>query len=495
MDESTYILITAVGAKSAEPTMKGAQKISKDVFKFRPPNPSDARIDPELTKIIGKKETLGRPSFTSNPTLWRNWMFETLKRKLSGIIQKFKDLVGLQEAKLSEPTAQLLHPYIQEDYADLFKLAQKMKSRFRKETFSENLLLLHPGLRKNYQGLGKLVEEDKSLIDGKIDALIEDVQKHLPESNSFDLLSDKQKVAALKKTIHNLRQIYVEDQKALEISEKSTSETLKFVPRFLSWQVNGPDALQIFGKKMSIYQSCFLAQDKKSLQMWLSPNQKYLSKSFALLGPEGVLKIWLEKAIMENNQFKRLGLSGNKHDFVTKLEYLQGSLADLAYMDHDSGLYQPGSTMESKVAYQNKLKEIVGHEEKLIDILGSRDKLKEALEMITKLDFHKEFMQELKTPKSMTGYKVQFLNPWGQLRKYNPRMDPLYKELGLPSTESNSEEFNQWNKLLLKDVTYTLDVFVEREREEKNLKEILKPQRLKRLSKYLENSANVSPLE
>jgi hypothetical protein len=95
----------------------------------------------------------------------------------------------------------------------------------------------------------------------------------------------------------------------------------------------------------------------------------------------------------------------------------------------------------------------------------------------------------------MTGYKLQFLNPWGQLRKYNPRMDPLYKELGLPSTESNSEEFNQWNKLLLKDVTYTLDVFVEREREEKNLKEILKPQRLKRLSKYLENSANVSPLE
>jgi hypothetical protein len=82
MDESTYILITAVGEKSAEPTMKGAQKISKDVFKFRPPNPSDARIDPELTKIIGKKETLGRPSFTSNPTLWRSKYFSMMLRSL-----------------------------------------------------------------------------------------------------------------------------------------------------------------------------------------------------------------------------------------------------------------------------------------------------------------------------------------------------------------------------------------------------------------------------
>ena len=82
MGDGTEMAITTFGGKShcesAKPTVQGAGKISEDTFK--PPNPSDVCIDPELTRTIGRKKNVGRPSFISEPvSLGSKYFFMLLK--------------------------------------------------------------------------------------------------------------------------------------------------------------------------------------------------------------------------------------------------------------------------------------------------------------------------------------------------------------------------------------------------------------------------------
>jgi hypothetical protein len=93
---------------------------------------------------------------------------------------------------------------------------------------------------------------------------------------------------------------------------------------------------------------------------------------------------------------------------------------------------------------------------------------------------------------------MQLLIPYGILRNYNPKMEPLYKELGLPSpgqVQFLQEEHKKYLLLLSEDVGKTLDVYFKRENQEKILMEILTPEGLQLLGNHLKNSEKVSPLE
>ncbi|PLW50546.1 hypothetical protein PCASD_01393 [Puccinia coronata f. sp. avenae] len=106
-------------------------------------------------------------------------------------------------------------------------------------------------------------------------------------------------------------------------------------------------------------------------------------------------------------------------------------------------------------------------------------------------------MTEFMTPRSFTGYKLQLLSPYGLLHKYNPKMEPIYKELGLPSAGHGilPEGYCKYLIPLVEDVVETLDAYYKREKQEKILMKILRPEDLQRLGNYLKNSEKVSPLE
>jgi hypothetical protein len=134
-----------------------------------------------------------------------------------------------------------------------------------------------------------------------------------------------------------------------------------------------------------------------ALQKWLPKHQRYLSKSYSIMGPNEVLRPWLRKLIKQDDRFKSLGFSGKENEFLGILELIQYILADLAYMVHETGHFQTelidGAVVKEK--YEEILQEIDENEKELINILGGdRDKVKQALKMITKTNFHKEFMAE-----------------------------------------------------------------------------------------------------
>ncbi|PLW21041.1 hypothetical protein PCANC_03101 [Puccinia coronata f. sp. avenae] len=360
---------------------------------FRAVNEEKLHIDPTMAEITGKKQTLSRLRSSLNPISWGRWILKNLKGTLSRIIQKFKDLVGVQ----------------------------------KKSGLSENFL--HVALWE-HPGLQQLVQEDKS-IDDKIDEFTKVFLKDHSESETLDPALNKEEVAQLKKSLHELHNIWREDVKILQKSRSTTKAGDEIIHLT---NENVLNHFQTFGERMAQYRSQFLAEEQEALLEHLPRNQHYLINALD----------------------KRLGLGKTEEQ------------------------------VKAKVSISNAKFKIDIQEDALGKILGGHDKLYDLLETITNSDFHKDFMQELKMPRSMTGYKLQLLESWKRMVPFNEDKKLSYKELGLPNYEGhNPEEINKWATELDKDISKTLKVYLKREKEEKNLMKILKPEGFESLMNYM----------
>ncbi|PLW32854.1 hypothetical protein PCASD_13969 [Puccinia coronata f. sp. avenae] len=383
---------------------------------FRAVNEEKLHIDPTMAEITGKKQTLSRLRSSLNPISWGRWILKNLKGTLSRIIQKFKDLVGVQ----------------------------------KKSGLSENFL--HVALWE-HPGLQQLVQEDKS-IDDKIDEFTKVFLKDHSESETLDPALNKEEVAQLKKSLHELHNIWREDVKILQKSRSTTKAGDEIIHLT---NENVLNHFQTFGERMAQYRSQFLAEEQEDvLHQWL------------LFSP---------KLSLEEGRF-----------FFQELEKLEVGLVELklASLDKRLGLGKTEEQVKAEVSISNAKFKIDIQEDALGKILGGHDKLYDLLETITNSDFHKDFMQELKMPRSMTGYKLQLLESWKRMVPFNEDKKLSYKELGLPNYEGhNPEEINKWATELDEDISKTLKVYLKREKEEKNLMKILKPEGFESLMNYM----------
>jgi hypothetical protein len=245
----------------------------------------------------------------------------------------------------------------------------------------------------------------------------------------------------------------------------------------------------------------------------LLEEQRYLVKIFGLMGPEEFLKLWLQEALKEKITSKELAFQGNTAHFWGDLENMHRELFELTNLDQKLHLHKMDKEATDK-DYLDSVKEYVSlHEGYLMKYVGGRDELEKLLEKITDMDFHKQFMQELESecltiilqylsqlihvnqiflepslevPRSVTGYKLQFLESRELTHLENEDGKPIFQKLGLPiHKENDPEEIDKWLEELEKDISNTMEVYVKRDKEEKNLMHILKPEGFESLMNYL----------
>jgi hypothetical protein len=133
------------------------------------------------------------------------------------------------------------------------------------------------------------------------------------------------------------------------------------------------------------------------LRKSLPKHQKYLSRVFGFVGPENVLEPWLQAALEEKIQSGEFQFFRNPAGFLSELKLIQTDLADLARFHRNSPIVHIKTHPEPSGLDQKAISKIVKHEYQLIKLFGGRDKLKRALDNLEDMNFHKIFMQELKS--------------------------------------------------------------------------------------------------
>ncbi|PLW56372.1 hypothetical protein PCANC_03469 [Puccinia coronata f. sp. avenae] len=144
------------------------------------------------------------------------------------------------------------------------------------------------------------------------------------------------------------------------------------------------------------------------------------------MGPEKVLEPWFQAVIKKKIQSKELEFfgqeaevqstisksSGPEEEFLSELKSIETNLANLAISQRTSSSSVMGTKPWLALHYNE---DIAKNEEKLIKLLGGREKMNSALDMIFSMDFHKTFMNELKSPSSSYYYDLAFLEPFRYL--------------------------------------------------------------------------------
>jgi hypothetical protein len=137
------------------------------------------------------------------------------------------------------------------------------------------------------------------------------------------------------------------------------------------------------------------------------------------MGPEKVLEPWFQAVIKKKIQSKELEFfgqeaevqstisksSGPEEEFLSELKSIETNLANLAISQRTSSSSVMGTKPWLALRYNE---DIAKNEEKLIKLLGGREKMNSALDMIFSMDFHKTFMNELKSGSLLFFFRKAF---------------------------------------------------------------------------------------
>jgi hypothetical protein len=127
---------------------------------------------------------------------------------------------------------------------------------------------------------------------------------------------------------------------------------------------------------------------------YLTRKQQYLTHLLGFMGHRNVLAPYIEAAFKEEIKSGTLVLKQEmtEQQIVEKLDVIQMELAKLTGLHRD---FVSGSRVQ--VHYKPSTIKIDQLESELVDVFGSRNELKRALYFIEDMDFHRGFMQELKS--------------------------------------------------------------------------------------------------
>jgi hypothetical protein len=149
---------------------------------------------------------------------------------------------------------------------------------------AENFLHLYPALWEQHPGLLQLVQEDQS-IDERIDGFTKGFLKDCPGIESRDPVFNEEEVAQLKKSLHQLHNIWGKDAEALQKGCMTTEAINQLFPQSpLSKLLSRKNLLSqlIFGKRMAAYWSRLLAKRQEGgLPSFFSP-QSFLFSPLSL---------------------------------------------------------------------------------------------------------------------------------------------------------------------------------------------------------------------
>ncbi|PLW31175.1 hypothetical protein PCASD_22954 [Puccinia coronata f. sp. avenae] len=342
----------------------------------------------------------------------------------------------------------------------------------------------------------QLIGQDES-VDTKVQTFIEYSLTHNPElvskiKQEVNLEAPLHLRTKLTESFKNLHGIMVQGHKDQMIMKPLDDHILNRIQNIFLDGKHIPDSFEAFGafaKKMGAYKSQSLVRDREILRKVI-PNrkQKYLFRFLGFLGPGNVLSPQIRAAFVEKLASTALVLNKDRggKDFVENLELIQAGLADLArlYRENPDPLKTyPHIAKEHEVA----VKFIAKHEAKLVSVFGSRDELKRALDTIEDMDFYKGFMLELKDPRSLGGFELQLLEPWGYLHGYYDieNRDVIYQLFGIEKDYTSLKTIEEMGDHALENIQKTLQYFREAREEEKKIMNILSPEGLQNLVDFL----------
>jgi hypothetical protein len=132
----------------------------------------------------------------------------------------------------------------------------------------------------------------------------------------------------------------------------------------------------------------------------LPEDQKYLANLFGVMGPGKVLKSWFQEAFKESNELNLLEKGDSisqEEKFVSRLDQIEEGLLELSQVKYGEYIRKLDKKSQTEIIGTLIKEKIELPELQLMEMFGGRDKLQRELEIITNMDFHKQFMMELKS--------------------------------------------------------------------------------------------------
>ncbi|POW23502.1 hypothetical protein PSHT_00021 [Puccinia striiformis] len=297
-------------------------------------------------------------------------------------------------------------------------------SRIFDVPFSEQANDLH-GLVRRSTDLEKPINEFVDEVFGMDPALRE---KYLPQTlGSHEINSDYLKRTLLEKFTFLRRSSSDSVNINLRLGE-IYRETMTKLELQLIGPVTESNPTVTLGEKMMNYKNKMLLREKKALRSNLGKKYDYLVDSFGLFGPKNIIAPHIRTLFADGVRAGRYKLRPDleAYAFMLELETLQVKLGRLANEEERSALIakeKRRGTGDLKDVHINGIKKSI---ERLENLVGGSNKLKQAIHDVENMDVLRGFMRDLNDPKTIPGFQLQMIDPWGYwIKKETVSLDKL----------------------------------------------------------------------